>query len=570
VKIKPSDTTIRALLESSFYYIPRFQRPYSWDQENVNDFWEDTIVAEDEDYFIGSFVVYTDDGRDDLYFIVDGQQRLTTITLLFAALRDALLQLNERDLAHGIHKLIERPDINNQNQFVLQSETPYPYLQEFIQKMGKPETHPSIGTEERALKRAYDFLRRKLDGRIKSLEIDTTISEDRKPQKKIEALLTIRDKLLRLKLIVVELDNEDDAYLIFETLNTRGKDLTVSDLVKNHFVRLLRPRTRGVDTAKDKWLGIQQRFDEAEGDININSFILHAWLSRYSYTSQKKLFKDIKRAVTVDSATDYLDDFVSDSILYRKILEPMAFPWDRQDRSIKYAILALNLFRVAQPLPMMLALLRAYEARLITKKQAKRTFVAMEKFHVQFTAVTSQRTGGGTARMYALSARRLTEAADKNARMQVIRKFIKKLRDRIPKYGEFDANFCEIYFASTQTKQRPLVRYLLRCFDQHWRGNQDSADYDQLTIEHIAPESRGPEWSVTDEKVGMVGNLILVTQELNDHLANKPFGEKITLMKQAGVPMDDYLAQASTWEDTQIEERTKHLAQIAYEDVFRV
>jgi uncharacterized protein with ParB-like and HNH nuclease domain len=90
--IKPRDQTVKNLLEAGFYRIPRFQRPYSWDRENVSDFWTDAVVSDDASYFIGSFVLYTAKGMPDVFYVVDGQQRLTTITLLLAAIRDSLHQ----------------------------------------------------------------------------------------------------------------------------------------------------------------------------------------------------------------------------------------------------------------------------------------------------------------------------------------------------------------------------------------------------------------------------------------------------------------------------------------------
>ncbi len=108
MEIKTKDLTIKNLLEQGFYKIPRFQRPYSWDRENVDEFWNDVVVSDDSDYFIGSFVLYRDKSDPDLYFIVDGQQRLTTITVLLAAVRDALHELGQTPLASGVQKLIER------------------------------------------------------------------------------------------------------------------------------------------------------------------------------------------------------------------------------------------------------------------------------------------------------------------------------------------------------------------------------------------------------------------------------------------------------------------------------
>ena len=96
------------------------------------------------------------------------------------------------------------------------------------------------------------------------------------------------------------------------------------------------------------------------------------------------------------------------------------------------SILALNVFRVVQPVPMMLALVREYRNERITLKQTKNVYRSMENFHVQFTAVTSQRTGGGTAFMYASSARQLLEAVTNDGKAIVIKEFIGKLRDRVP------------------------------------------------------------------------------------------------------------------------------------------
>jgi hypothetical protein len=75
VDIKPVDQTVKTLLESFFYRIPRFQRHYSWDRENVADFWNDAITSDDPDYFIGSFVVYRETAAADTLLVVDGQQR---------------------------------------------------------------------------------------------------------------------------------------------------------------------------------------------------------------------------------------------------------------------------------------------------------------------------------------------------------------------------------------------------------------------------------------------------------------------------------------------------------------
>ncbi len=568
MEIKPLDQTVKNLLETGFYKIPRFQRPYSWDRENVEDFWNDAIVADDPDYFIGSFVLYRSKSDADLFFIVDGQQRLTTITLLLAAIRDALQALAFKPLAVGVQRLIEREDVNSELRFVLDSETPYPYLQEQIQKFEDKGPNAAVGTEQEAIKSASEYLLSQIQGGLQAIDSDTTTDDRKKIEAKRKKLLTIRDKILRLQLISITLGNEDDAYLIFETLNTRGKDLTVSDLVKNHLTRLLKPANKAVDTTKDTWNKILELFYKSEAPINPNRFLHHSWLSRNPYTTEKKLFKDIKKSVNKSSAKDFLSSLVSDAQLYRQLLDPTSYKWKKDEREIADSIRALNVFRVVQPVPMMLSLLREYRNKDITLKQVRRTFQSMENFHVQFTGVTSQRTGGGTAFMYALSARQLLEVSSKDEKSSVLGEFVTKLRERVPSYEEFEAAFGEIWFTEEDTRQRPLVRYLLRRIDQY-RRKGTPVDYDLMTVEHIAPQSDGAAQSVQDA-VGIVGNLLFVPEALNKKLKNKSFKDKIEVLRDSDVPLDNSLKTANKWDEAAIKERTKNLAKLCYEDIFKV
>ena len=379
--------------------------------------------------------------------------------------------------------------------------------------------------------------------------------------------MEIRDKILRLQLITVELGTEDDAYLIFETMNTRGKDLTVSDLVKNHLTRLIQPTHKGVDTTKDKWNAILEMFLKTETPISVNRFLHHSWLSKKPYTTEKKLFKEIKKSIKKASADQFLDELVIDAQLYRQLLVPDTHKWANPERDLANAIRALNVFRVVQPVPIMLSLLREYRDKGITIKQAKQCFQAMEDFHAQFTGVTSQRTGGGTALMYASSARQLLEARSKDEKGKVMQEFVAKLRDRVPSYEEFEAAFVELGFTDDNTRQRALVRYLLRRIDHYIRPGTPP-DYEQLTIEHLAPQSPNGKGAVSGDVIGMMGNLLLVTEKLNDKLANRPFADKLKILKESDVPMDEPLRDASIWDDEAIESRTKRLARLCYDSVF--
>jgi len=192
----------------------------------------------------------------------------------------------------------------------------------------------------------------------------------------------------------------------------------------------------------------------------------------------------------------------------------------------------------------------------------------MENFHVQFTGVTSQRTGGGTAFMYALSARQLLEVSSKDDKSSVLSEFVTKLRERVPSYEEFEAAFGEIWFTEEDTRQRPLVRYLLRRIDQY-RRKGTPVDYDLMTVEHIAPQSDGAGQTVQDA-AGIVGNLLFVPEALNKKLKNKSFKDKMEILRDSDVPLDSSLKTANKWDEAAIKERTKNLAKLCYEDIFKV
>src|SRR6056297_2629476 len=104
MKIESHDSDVESLLDSSYFHIPRFQRPYSWEDEHVQEFWDDVVANQADDYFIGSMVVFKKSKQR--FGVVDGQQRLTTITILLCVLRDAYLELGAEDLAKGIHQLV--------------------------------------------------------------------------------------------------------------------------------------------------------------------------------------------------------------------------------------------------------------------------------------------------------------------------------------------------------------------------------------------------------------------------------------------------------------------------------
>jgi len=567
MKIESLDQDVRTLLASAYYRIPRFQRPYSWIRENIQEFWDDVVRDNPTDYFIGSMVVFKDGGQR--YGIVDGQQRLTTITILLAVLRNALASLGYQDLAEGIQGLIERKNIDNKSEFVLSTETSYPFFQDRILKFGKPDVPVTPMREEENLQNAYDQLKLLIDTVVQQLNSDVSLPTEKRQDNVRRKLTDIRDSLLGLKVIFVKLDDEDDAYIIFETLNTRGKDLSLTDLVKNHINKHLKTKSASVDPTKVKWERILETIEGSSCDLRTDSFIHHFWLSRYDYLPAKTLFKVLKQRITKTEAKKFLDNLVTDATLYRSIHEVGFGKWSKQESRICASLRALQLFRVQQQTPCVLSLVRAFRCKEIKKKHLEDALLAVEKFHFLFTAVTSQRSAGGISGMYASLGRRLFEAPDLNSALEVIKELKSKLRERVPGLDEVKALFPKIIYTHKITKQRGLVRYIL-CEFHKQAPSGVTVDYDKMTVEHLVPQSQVGSAGFTEDIIGQLGNLILVSADLNERLSNKPFAEKKKILQASGVSLPPELAAASDWTPAHISGRTEQMAQRAYSSVWKI
>jgi uncharacterized protein with ParB-like and HNH nuclease domain len=565
-KIESIDRSIEQLLAMGYFKIPRFQRPYSWERIEVEEFWADTIVDAESDYFIGSIVLFK--YQEGVFGVVDGQQRLTTITMFLCALRNLMRDFGFQDLAQGLHGLIERPDKNNKNQYVLQTETSYPFLQEHIQNFGTLDININAGEEEARLKDSFDYLKDGLQQAANGIQNDTTVNDDKKRENLSRKLIELREKILQLKIIVITLNNEDDAYVIFETLNTRGRDLTISDLVRTHITRLIPQRNANVDRAKERFNKVVEAFEASNEEVSVNTFLHHLWLSKYEYTTEKKLYKKLKKAVkTKDQANDFLASFEQDAKIYQLIHQPSSKKWRIEEQGVRDALEALAMFRVRQQLPFVLSVLREYFNKNLNLKQTKRALCAVEKFHFIFTAVTSQRSSGGISSMYAYHARQMRAAASQADRIGEIDALIEKLLAKIPPYEEFEINFSSIGASEKFTKRKALVTYILGRMNQVIGGL--TLDMSKMTIEHLA--NQGKASALTDVQLAEIGNLILVNESLNGKLGEKVFSEKIKLLKNSsGVWLDENLKTQKSLGEKEIRNRSNFLAKLAFEKVWKI
>ena len=254
MKVHAYDKTINDIFSptSTKYIVPRFQREYSWKKEEVLELWSDILVNIKtidgkyswNEYFIGSLVLVGDEDKASNikeFLIVDGQQRLTTITVMMSALVQSFKDLGEEGIARGLYAFIEGRNMDNEPIYKLINETPKPFFQKSIQNYDQ-ESGNSKTDEEKRLKRAYDII----------IDEITELKKECDGGDFLSYLKAIRDQILNLKTIFITVDTEEDAYTIFETLNARGINLDAIDLIKNQLFKTLN-YDHPDDDARELW-----------------------------------------------------------------------------------------------------------------------------------------------------------------------------------------------------------------------------------------------------------------------------------------------------------------------------
>jgi hypothetical protein len=446
------------------------------------------------------------------------------------------------------------------------TETSYPFFAEEIQKFGDRDFVTEPKAEERRLHAAFEFFTGKVARILDAIDVDSMIVFEEKVNVKVARLVDLRDTVLFLSLIRIELGNEDDAYLIFETLNTRGKDLALSDLLKNHFSKLIKPKS-SVNAVKLQWAHLLSTLNRSNIDLDNDTFFTHSWSSRYDSTTQQKAYKKIKAEIKSANAREHLRGFVEDAGHYVSLFNPES-GWDKGQVEIARSLHAMRIFRISQHTPGVLSLVRANKNQLISDRALKRALRAIENFHFLFTAVTSSRSSGGISAMYSSFGRKIFEAEDSNTAGVVINELIGKLDERKPTLPEFIAGFEQINYTAANTKQSPLVRYILQKLAANG-GLAFTEDLSLLTIEHVHPQSKIDQcWK--EEIVGSIGNLILLPAKNNGDLRNDAFEAKRTYFTtiQASIPRD--VLWAHSWTPNEVRDRTRRLAELSYNEVWKI
>lgn len=340
MNITPVVKSIKDLLISGKQFsIPRFQREYSWEKKHYKEFLDDMLkclsIDEGEirtsSYFVGSMLFigdYTEKkSKHTSIAVVDGQQRITTITILFSALSDRFKDINEETLSRQVFRYIITQDDNGENVKVLDSKTHYPYFAFFIQDIDKREQQTPNTEEEELIKEAFDFL-------YDSLSEDKLKSKLKKNLPKnnqnidnltyVDILKAVRDQVLETNFISISTPDKKNANMIFEILNAKGKKLSDVDLIKNKIFEVLNELVPA-DFAEVKWTQINENLMSRSETVGMVTFYRHFWMSNYKKATANNLYDqfidEIKPANEV-TYKQFLEKMEKDSELYIQIINP--------------------------------------------------------------------------------------------------------------------------------------------------------------------------------------------------------------------------------------------------------
>jgi len=545
--------------------VPNYQRPYAWRDEQINDLWDD-LNDRESDYFLGTFVFNNEFLKSkNIKETVDGQQRLLTLTIFFAVLRDIFLELKNKKRSDRIQShLIANQDLDGKDNTYkfMPGKNLEDYFRDYIQREStkiqesKPQTN-----EQKLVKKNYELLYNKIYSELEKLDNN---------QKRIDYLSKLRDKVISLELVLVSVNKEEDAFTFFETLNARGMKLSTSDIIKNLIFRKI---TEGklLDESKivQKWQSIINNLTNIEEEADLTRFIRYYWLSVNKKVSEKKLFSEIKK--NTYSYSSLLEKLEKESENYRRIIFPDKKDWEKYQLNIYKSIRNINLLNVKQVNSLFLSLVRIinkpdFESKYRTKKLIE-IFRKCENFTFIYTTIAGK-SPSPLESIYSKYAIKINKVKSKDKLEKCLDDLLKELKNRIPTKEEFIENFSNLLYKSTE-KQINLLKYI---FERINNKGESEISLDDISIEHILPLNPAPGWNLSKsdikEYVNHIGNLTILGSGYNRDASNKIIREKIDYYEESSITMTQDLAKKlkknSKWEFKEIEKRNKELAEIAW------
>ncbi|MBM3880419.1 MAG: DUF262 domain-containing protein [Verrucomicrobia bacterium] len=548
-----SNQTFRKLMGNGLVYrVPMFQRDYSWTEQEWDDLWQDIVAMMDpggeRGHYMGYLVLQSDDERH--YGIIDGQQRMTTLSLLVLAVLSNLRRLvdtgaeaedNRRrleELRKTYIGFLDPVTLISTSKLTLNRHNNQ-YYQTYLVPLEKPPKR-NLKASEHLLRKSFEWFEEKVRERF---------GQNRSGQELARFVDTMSDRLF---FTVISVADELNAFKVFETLNARGVRLSSTDLLKNYLFSVVHGaggHEHEMRTLEERWEAIVGKL----GSESVPDFLRVFWNSQNPLTRHSDLFKAIRGSVN-DKAGVFalLRDMDRDADIYAALGDDDDAMWTADQ---KKHVAELAMYNVRQPYSLLLAARRALADAEFTRVLRACAIVSF-RYNVIGNLATSEQERVYNAVAEKIARKELTATVD----------ILRALRPVYPSDEQFRSAFTEKQVRTTTARNRQVVRYIL--FEIERQVSNHAFDYasDKYNIEHVLPEHPGENWTgFTDEQIDRcvfrIGNMTPLASGPNRDLGNVPYAEKKPVYGQSEFALTQRIAtENDDWTADRIAARQRWLA----------
>lgn len=539
--MKANETNLQPLLEGTKQYvIPLFQRVYCWTKKDWSELWRDLLDLYEADssreHFMGAIVTMPVDMLPQgvsKFLLIDGQQRMTTILIILAIIRD--LTRGKSDLADQINELylINKWGKDMNRPKLLPTTADRDTFSNIIE--GKEILDGSIG-------QSYRFFRRMLSGRDNhGHPIDLRHMHDVMMQ--------------QLAFVSVVLGSDDSPYRIFHSLNGTGVPLTQADLVRNHVFMLIPDPDDQQIAYEDLWLPMQ----EMQGEELTN--FMWRYITKDGTLVRQNGIYDAIRARTSSMASGHVIGILEDMHTYAGFYIRLIDPAQEPNPHIRRRLERINRWEINTAYPFLLNVYNDLNAERITADEMSQILDLIESFVIRrfFCRVPTNALNNYFISMY--------RSLDQRNLVASVSEYL--LARHFPNDQEFLDGWerLPIYLSGTAK-----CRHILETLEDALNTTNEPVDVtsSRITIEHVMPQSLNEAWktalgsdadNVYAVYLHTVGNLTLTG--MNESMGNIPFEEKQQFFARSNFALNDYLANCKVWDESEINKRVQTLGELA-------
>jgi hypothetical protein len=530
--MEPTNQTFQELVSNGIkYQVPRFQRDYAWDQEQWEDLWADIDTIQDEQGHYMGYIVLQRKSQHD-FEIIDGQQRLITLSLVvLAAMKNIQLLIDKsEDLEENKERLrlLTERYIGSKNPISLKVDSKLS-----LNRNNSSNFKTICSTLDAPNKRWQTHTNKLINKCFRFFEAKKMGNSGQEIAMFIEG---VASGMIFTKIVV---QDDLNAYKVFETLNARGVQLSTPDLLKNYFFSVVTKNDHVADEELDEldesWAEIVSQL----GESNFTDFIRYHHNFQATLVTKKELFASVRKlAGTPEKAYGYIRSLSQYAPVYASLLNPHDEWWASQDvvyRSVKKYLEGFDLFNIKQPFTILMAAFYQFSPdEFVTL--ARYLYVLGIRYNVICHLSTNEQEYAYNQLAIKIHSKEFTRASHvKNS--EVFRRL----------YPSDDTFFNAFEFHKMPSRRsEKKIRFLLAEIETYL-GH--TTDYTKTTLEHVCPYNPDENWDgyfgdgVNDIQ-DRLGNVVLLEK---DELKRASFGEKKSAYLKTHYPLALKIASYDQW-----------------------